>query len=314
MSKRGAPGIVQTLAARSSTAKRISNGLVPIVEAKDRHRFFGVVWYVVNILLILAILLVAYSAVWEYSTRRYLKGFSDAIVPASSSNEEKIEAILLWMSHGPGRIETTSATISSDRDPINTLNYAALLRVCGSATNAFINLADSTGLRARRLLLLDSRQMTKHVVAEVLIDGHWIVVDPAFRAILRRNDGSSLTREELADPVVLSAATKDIRGYRSDYTFDRTAHVRMARLTFVGPLLRGVLNRLLPSWQDSIALSLFLERESLTAVVLALILVVLFGFLRVVLRWYGEKHLGVRPIRIREQFQRACHAFLESAG
>jgi hypothetical protein len=314
MSRRGAPGIVQILAARSSTAKGISNGLVPNPEANDRHRFFGVVWYVVNILLMLAILLVAYSAVWEYSTRRYLKGFSDAIVPASSSNEEKIEAILRWMSHGPGRIEVSSATVSPDRDPIDTLNYASLLRVCGSATNAFINLADSTGLEARRLLLLDSRQMTKHVVAEVLIGGHWIVVDPAFRVILRGNDGSFLTREELADPVVLSAATKDIHGYRSDYTFDRTAHVRMARLIFVGRPLRFVLDRLLPSWQNSMALSLLLERESLTTVVLAIVLVALFGSLRVALRWYGEKHLGVRPIRIREQFQRACHAFLESAG
>jgi hypothetical protein len=314
MSRRGAPEFVQTLAARSSIAKGISTGLVPKVKAGDRHRFFGLVWYGVNILLILAILLVAYSAVWEYSTRRYLKGFSDAIVPASSSNEEKIEAILRWMSHGPGRIEVSSATIPPGRDPIDTLNYASLLRVCGSATNAFINLADSTGLEARRLLLLDSRQMTKHVVAEVLIEGHWIVVDPAFRLILRGNDGSFLTRAELADPPVLSAATKDIRGYRTDYTFDRTAHVRMARLTFVGRPLRVVLDRFLPGWQDSMALSLLLERESLTAAVLAIILVALFGSLRVALRWYGEKHLGVRPIRIREQFQRACHAFLETTG
>jgi hypothetical protein len=163
-------------------------------------------------------------------------------------------------------------------------------------------------------ILLNSRQMTKHVVAEVLIDGHWIVVDPAFRVILHGNDGSFLTREELADPVVLSAATKDIHGYRSDYTFDRTAHVRMARLILVGPPLHGVLDRLLPSWQDSMALSLLLERESLTTVVLAIVLVALFGFLRVALRWYGEKHLGVRPVRFREQFQKACHAFLQSTG
>ena len=136
--------------------------------------------------------------------------------------------------------------------------------------------------------------MTKHVVAEVLIGGRWIVVDPAFRVILRGNDGGFLTRGELANPVVLSAAIKDIPGYRSDYTFDRTAHVRMARLIFVGLPLRGVLDRLFPSWQDSMALSLLLERASLTTVVLATILVFLFGSLRLALRWYGEKHLGVR--------------------
>jgi hypothetical protein len=118
----------------------------------------------------------------------------------------------------------------------------------------------------------------------------------------------------LADPVVLSAATKDVRGYRTDYTFDRIAHVRMARLTFVGLPLRRVLDRLLPGWQDSMALSLLVERESLTTLVLAIVLVVVFGFLRITLRWYGEKHLSVRPIHFREQFQRACHAFLDSAG
>ena len=169
-------------------------------------------------------------------------------------------------------------------------------------------------MKARRLLLLDSRQMTKHVVAEVLIGGHWIVVDPAFRVILRRNDGSFLTREQLADPAVLSAAIKDIRGYPADYTFDRTAHVRLARLILVGLPLRRVLDRLVPGWQDSMALSLLVERESLTSVVLAIVLVSFFGFLRVALRWYGEKHLSVRPIRFREQFQRACHAFMDSAG
>src|SRR5208337_1370906 len=155
--------------------------------------------------------------VWEYSTRRYLKGFSDAIVPASSSAQVKIEAILNWMAHGPARQEASPVLSSPDRDPTDTLNYASLLQVCGSATNAFINLADSTGLPARRLLLLDSHQMTKHVVAEVRIDGRWIVVDPSFRLMLRGAGGRLLTREELADPAVFSAATQGIPHYSPDY-------------------------------------------------------------------------------------------------
>ena len=44
--------------------------------------------------------------------------------------------------------------ILSARDPQDTLNYHQLLEVCGSATNAFLNLSRSTGLQARRLLLL----------------------------------------------------------------------------------------------------------------------------------------------------------------
>src|SRR5215469_16931195 len=75
--------------------------------------------------------------------------------------------------------------------------FQALLQVCGTATNAFENLAVSGGLAARRLLLLDSSSRTKHVDAEVLVNGRWIVVDPAFRVILRSPDGQTLTRDEL---------------------------------------------------------------------------------------------------------------------
>jgi hypothetical protein len=47
----------------------------------------------------------------------------------------------------------------------NTLNYTALLRGCGTATNAFENLADSSGLSTRRLLLVNPYHSAKHVVA-----------------------------------------------------------------------------------------------------------------------------------------------------
>jgi transglutaminase-like putative cysteine protease len=102
-----------------------------------------------------------------------------------ASSEEKIEAILNWMAHGPARLNADAASSLHTRDPIDSLNYRSLLQVCGSATNAFVNLADSAGLVSRRLLLLDSRRMAKHVVAEVLVDGRWIVVDPSFRVIWR---------------------------------------------------------------------------------------------------------------------------------
>jgi hypothetical protein len=290
-------------------------GFSPAAGAKNRHPLFRAAWYTANILLILAILLAVYSAVWEYSTRRYLRGFSDAIVPESSSSEqEKIEAILNWMAHGPARQDSAPDLSSPDRDPTDTLNYTSLLQVCGTATNAFINLADSAGLPARRLLLLDAHQMTKHVVAEVQVGGRWIVVDPAFRRMLRGADGQLLSRMELADPAVFSAATRSIPNYSSDYTYDRTAHVRMARIRFVGLPLRNVLGRVLPGWEKSAAVSLLLERESLAAMVLAMILVASLALLRVVLRWYGEKRLQLRPIRFREQFLRACHAFLDTAG
>jgi len=288
--------------------------LRPEASAADRHTTFRVLWYGGNILLILAIISAAYSGVWEYSTRRYLRGFSDAIVPESSSPEQKVEAILQWISHGPARQEANSLAPGPDRDPTDTLNYASLLRVCGTATNAFVNLADSAGLAARRLLLLDSHRMTKHVVAEVLVDGRWVVVDPAFRAVFRGPDGQLLTREQLANPAVLAAATRGIAGYDPAYTFDRTAHVRIARLRVIGVSIRSILDHALPGWEDSVAMSLMLERESLATLVIALALVVLLGLLRVGLRWYGESRLGVRPVRFRQQVRRAFHAFVDTAG
>src|SRR3984885_15162295 len=218
------------------------------------HTLFRAVWYAGNVLLILAILLAAYSAVWEYSTRKYLKGFSDAVVPFSSSDEAKADAILRWMSDGPSRQIAGPDASSPDRDPADTLNYASLLRVCGSATNAFINLGDSAGLVVRRLLLLDSRRLTKHVVAEILIDGRWIVVDPAFRTVMRGTDGGLLTSEQLSNPAVLSAATSGIKGYDPTDTYESTGHVRISRLGFAGLPLRGVLDHLLPGWEDSTAI------------------------------------------------------------
>jgi len=285
-----------------------------MTQRTPSRKLFRAVWYTGNILLILAVFLAAYSAVWEYSTRRYLKGFSDAVVPVSSSTEAKVEAILRWMSQGPARQGAGPDPSSPDRDPTDTLNYTSLLKVCGTATNAFINLADSAGLAVRRLLLLDSRRLTKHVVAEVLIDGRWIVVDPAFRTVLRASDGGLLTREQLSDPTVFSAATRGIRGYDPIDTYDRTVHVRLSRLGLIGKPLRRVLNGFLPGWEDSTTVSLLMERESLATMVVALVFVFLLGLLRVGLRWYGERRLGVRPVRIRQQIRRAFSAFIDTAG
>lgn len=289
-------------------------GLSRVQSRRLPKTIFRTIWYAGNILLIFAILLAGYSAVWEYSTRKYLKGFSDAVVASSSSPEEKAEAILRWMSNGPARQPTSPDDPRPDRDPIDTLNYASLLKICGSATNAFLNLGDSAGLAVRRLLLLDSHHMAMHVVAEVLIDGRWIVVDPVYRTILRGSDGGLLTREQLSDPAVFSAATRGIHAYDPEDTYELTAHVRMSRLGLIGLPLQSALNRLLPGWEDSTALSLLMERTSLATMVAALVSVFLLGLLRVGLRWYGERRLGIQPLRVRQQVRRAFHAFVDTTG
>lgn len=280
----------------------------------SRHRLFWLATLVINLLFLVAIFGVVYTGVWEYSTRRYLKGFSDAIIPATASPEKKIQSILDWISRGPSRLASGFAVARQDRDPTDTLNYQSLLRVCGTATNAFINLANSGGLPARRILLLDAYRRAKHVDAEVLVDGRWIVVDPAFRAVLRGPNGRTLTREQLADPAVFAAATRNIPNYDPSYSFENTAHGRISRIGFIGSRLRSALHFLLPGWGGSATLSLILERESLAAMTGMILIAFCLGVMRVSLRWYGEKHLEVHAVRIRQQLRRAFRAFFSTAS
>jgi hypothetical protein len=277
-----------------------------------RHPVFRSAWFAINGMLIASIFLAVYSAGWEFSTRRYLRGFSDAIVPATSPGDEKVEAILHWMAHGPARRRSAADTFQDDRDPTDTLNYEALLQVCGTATNAFINLVDTGHMEVRRLLLVDSRQMTKHVVAEVLVDGRWIIVDPTFRVVMRGADGRALTREELSDPATLAVATRNLPGYDPSYTFDHVVHIRLARFHIFGSLARRILDRVVPGWEDTPFMTLLVERESFAAMVSSLLLLVFLILLRIALRWYGEKRLGVHSVHIRQQLRRACHAFLDA--
>lgn len=278
------------------------------------RKLFQVAWYLVNALLAVTVVASLYSIAWEFSTRRYLRGFSDAIVPATAPGDEKVEAILTWMAHGPARLPYGPSPAAPDRDPTDTLNYDALLQVCGTATNAFINLTSTGNLSVRRLLLVDSNMLTKHVVAEVLVDGRWIIVDPAYRLVLRDARGHTLTREDLTDPRIFAEATKDIPAYDPTYTFDRTIHVRIGRIHLLGVPLRKIADRIYPGWDESPAISLLVERESFAATVTSILLVIFLGLIRIALRWYGERRLGVRRVRFREQLLRAGNAFLHSAS
>lgn len=277
------------------------------------HPVFRAAWIATNSLLAISVLLLLVGVVWEHSTRRYLKGFADAVVPLSASPEQKVEAILEWMKHGPARrvsVDTDSLTL---RDPQDTLNYQQLLRVCGTATNAFINLASSSGLQARRLLLLGPNWQSKHVVAEVRLDGRWVVVDPAYRAMFRDPQGQLLTRQQLQDPRLFRGAVQAIPGYSSEYTFERTAHVRLARMPVVGNLLRKTLGTLLPEWEETLDWTFVLERRSL-AQALAALLLVCFGLAgRLALGWYGRGRLGISRVRLRDQLLRAGEDLFSSS-
>jgi hypothetical protein len=297
--------------AESRSAHVVSKDLA---DSRKFDPIFHYAWLFVNGLLVLSIFFALYAVGWELSTRRYLQGFSDAIVPATAPGDEKIEAILTWMQHGPARLPYGPSALVPDRDPTDTLNYDALLQVCGTATNAFINLANTSNLEVRRLLLLDQNQMTMHVVAEVLVKGRWIIVDPAYRAVLRDANGRDVTREDLLVPATFASVVRTTSNFPAEYTFDNTVHIRIARLHILGMPLRVILNRITPGWEDSMTMTLLVERESFAATVAAVLLVLFLFLLRYSLRWFGESRLGIRPVRLRSKIYRAGVAFLDPAN
>jgi hypothetical protein len=280
--------------------------------AQPTVRFFYIAWYGINVLLILSVLFAVYAFCWELSTRRYLKGFSDAIVPASAPTEEKVQSVLAWMAHGPTRLPYGPSPNVPDRDPTDTLNYDALLQVCGTATNAFINLMNTGNVPVRRLLLVDEHHAAKHVVAEVETGGRWIIVDPAFRLMLRDSAGNTVTREDMTNPATFADVTGKIPRYDPNYSYERTEHVRLPRIPLVGTAMLGFLQRFAPAWSDSPVATLLVERESYAAAIASVLLVIFLLLARVLLRWYGEHRLNLHLLRARYQFQRSVSAFFNA--
>ena len=265
--------------------------------------FFRVVWRGVNVALVAALLALVYSGGWEYSVRRYLVGFSEAIVPANATPEQRVEAILEWMREGPLRSADPSPSGLAIRDPETTLNYRRLLVVCGTATNAFLNLARTSDLQVRRLLLLSPDRTAKHVVAEVLLGDRWIVVDPTYRIVMRNAKGEMLTRKELQNPQNFAEATAKIPDYPSAYNYDRFAHVRITRL--YGIRLRPALDWIFPGWDEQLDWSLLLERESFFVLSLAALATFFLLLMRLLLAWYADQRLKIPRFHLRTHLARA---------
>jgi hypothetical protein len=280
-------------------------GIEPQSRSRHYARVFRYAWVGLNDLLLISLLFGLFAIGWELSTRRYLQGFAGAIIPAGASDEEKIQAILGWMRRAPRRLPNGPSGQFPDRDPTETLNYASLLQVCGTATNAFVNLAIEAHLEVRRLLLLDPNGRTKHVVAEVRLTGRWIVVDPAYRVIFRDPEGRPETREDLSNPATFLAAIKTIPEFPIAYAFENTTHIHMVRLPVLGTPLQNLLDRYAPGWQDSVTMTLLVERESFAVLIASVFVIALVLLLRQGMESWGESRLGIRPIRLRLRIDRA---------
>ena len=218
------------------------------------------------------------------------------------------------MAHGPARRSSVDVDALALRNPEHTLNIQELLQVCGTATNAFVNLAQSSGLQARRLLLLNENQISKHVVAEVLIDDRWVIVDPSYHAVFRLPNGRMLTREELESPIIFRAVTQAIPNYPLSYTYERTVHIRIARIPLLGHLLRSALNFIWPSWEEAINWTLLVERESFATLVISTLSLFFAVVVRLLLSWYCSRRLGITRVRLRDHVKRARQVLVASSN
>jgi hypothetical protein len=264
------------------------------------------------VLLAAVLFTLVYMGLREFSVRRYLDGYSDAIVPNFLPAEEKVEAILNWMRAEPTRGIAENPDKLARRDPEITLNYAQLLRVCGTATNAFLNLARASDLQVRRLLLLTPDRKAKHVVAEVLINQRWVIIDPAYRVIMKDAQGRLLTRKDLQNPAIFEQAVSAIPNYPREYNYESFAHVRLARLPLERLHLRRVFDSIYPGWDEAVDWSLLLERQSFFYLVLAAAATLFFLVLRFVLAWYADSRLRIPRFHLREHMIRAGVAFFST--
>lgn len=276
------------------------------------HRIFRAIWWTTNALLVLSLVMTFFTAEWEQSVRDYLQGFSDAIIPEASTPRQKVDAILTWMSVGPPRYEARDAATLSARDPTDTLNYRQLLQVCGSATNAFLNLSRSSGVESRRLLLLSPDRTAKHVVAEVKLDGRWVIVDATYRVLMKDAQGKLLTRKDLQDPKVFQEAISLIPGYPPLYSYERFAHVRLGALPFEGAHLRQLLDRVFPGWDEFLDWSLLLERRSFAYLFISVCVLVSSLLMRFLLAWVADYRLRIPRLRLRTSLGRATASFFST--
>jgi hypothetical protein len=253
--------------------------------------------------LIATFILLVYGLAWDYSTQRYLKGFADAIVPLEGPPLEKSEALLNWLRHEPERTESAVKGTTSLRDPVNIVQSARLLKYCGSATNAFMNLADAAGVNTRRLLLLDESGGAKHVVAEVESEERWVVVDPSLGRMFKDRSGRALSKQELRNRKVFTEAISRMPGYSPNYTFEHTAYIHLKRIPLLGDLLQRTLDRLSPGWEEEINWGYFPENPSLWPIFVSIPLLLLGIFIRLVVDRYDRNRLGVETV-LRERLVR----------
>jgi hypothetical protein len=115
-----------------------------------------------------------------------------------------------------------------------------------------------------------------------------VVVDPSFRTVFRDKSRRALTREDLHNPAVFEAAAHRIPKYDPVYSFDHTAHIRLARIPMLGNFLLQSLNVLFPEWEETVNWGYLPENPSLWPILFSLPFFLLGFVIHLLLRRCGR--------------------------
>src|SRR5208282_1484814 len=126
----------------------------------------------------------------------------------------------------------------------------------------------------------------------------------------RGPDGGLLTRNDLANLDVFHYVFQNVPGYNPTLSYERTVHLRLARVPVFGRILRAILGRIAPRWEDSVYVTLLVERLSFTTTTASVLLFFILLLIRLGMRYYSEVSLGIHRIRFRERLWRAFQILL----
>lgn len=188
------------------------------------------------------------------------EGFAEALIPLNGSPQEKVDALLANLHRLPERFAEPLQT--EGKDPIKWLRYDRFLSECGTASMAFVHLAQALGLSARCLLLLNEQGETKHVTVEVWLNGRWVVADPLWGALLRDQEGRLLSKEQLRNPQVFREVRESIN-YPREYTFERYSYINWGKVPLIGKALGAWLRRV--GFEEKLGRPLVLDNQCLQA-------------------------------------------------
>jgi hypothetical protein len=148
----------------------------------------------------------------------------------------------------------------------------------------------------------------KQVVAEVHLDGRWVIMDTTNRTFLKDAQGNLRTRKDLQDAEKFREATSVLPHYPAEYTYDRFAHERIAALPFRGAEIRSLLERFFPTWDEYLNWSLLLERRSFLYFFLSVNSLLFQILVRLALGWLADHRLQAPRLHLRANLSRATAA------